>query len=171
MILLDPLIFQLRDQTVKAKAMEEIEAILALNMLHETETSLLTRETLTQMRAEAFYSASAGNGRDGYLISFDQDGDYDSVNFHWFKMRYPRFVYIDRVVVAAHARGQGIARRFYEGLFDQARVVGHAHVTCEINLAPPNPGSLAFHKALGFVEVGQADLSPSKRVSYQAFTL
>ena len=151
--------------------MEEIEAILALNALHEIETSPLTHETLTQMLGEAFYSASSGGGRDGYLISFDQDADYDSVNFLWFKARYPRFVYIDRVVVAAHARGQGIARHFYEALFDQARGVGHAYVMCEINLAPPNPGSLAFHKALGFVEVGQADLGHSKHVSYQAFTL
>lgn len=151
--------------------MDEIETILALSALHETETSPLTRDQLIQMRAEAFHSASAGDGRDGYLISFDQDAEYDSVNFLWFKTRYPRFIYIDRVVVAAHARGKGIARGFYEALFDQARTAGHHQVVCEINLAPANPGSLAFHDALGFVEVGQADLGPAKRVSYQAFTL
>jgi predicted GNAT superfamily acetyltransferase len=166
-----PLIFQLRVQTVKAKAMEEIDAILALSALHEVETSPLTPETLTHMLGQAFYSATADGGRDGYLICFDQDADYDSVNFQWFKTRYPRFVYIDRVVVAAHARGQGIARRFYEALFDHARSAGHSQITCEINVLPPNPGSLAFHSALGFVEVGQADLALSKRVSYQAFML
>lgn len=151
--------------------MDDIDTILALNALHETETSPLTHEKLIQMLAEAFYSATASGGRDGYLICFDQDADYDSVNFLWFKTRYPRFVYIDRVVVAAHTRGQGIARRFYEGLFDQARAVGHTHIVCEINLTPANPGSLAFHAALGFVEVGQADLNSGKRVSYQAFML
>ncbi len=145
--------------------------ILALSALHETETSPLTRQKLTQMLGEAFYSASADGGRDGYLISFDQDAHYDSVNFLWFKTRYPRFVYIDRVVVAHHARGQGIARGFYEALFDRARAVRHDYIVCEINLAPANPGSLAFHNALGFVEVGQADLTLSKRVSYQAFRL
>jgi uncharacterized protein len=120
--------------------------------------------------SEAFHSASEDDGRDGYLISFDQDAHYDSVNFQWFKTRYPRFIYIDRVVVAAHARERGIARGFYEALFDQARAAGHDHVVCEINLAPPNPGSLTFHSALGFAEVGRADLGPNKRVSYQAFT-
>ena len=145
--------------------------ILALSALHETETSPLTREKLEQMLGEAFFSTVADGGRDGYLISFDQDAHYDSVNFLWFKTRYPRFIYIDRVVVAAHARGRGIARGFYETLFDQARAAGHCHVVCEINLAPANPGSLTFHKALGFVEVGQADLGPAKRVSYQAFAL
>jgi uncharacterized protein len=151
--------------------MDDIETILALNALHETETSPLTREKLIQMLSEAFYSATAAGGRDGYLICFDQDADYDSINFLWFKTRYQRFVYIDRVVVAAHARGQGIARRFYEELFDRARVAGHDHVVCEINLTPPNPGSLAFHSALGFTKVGQADLGSNKRVSYQAFML
>jgi uncharacterized protein len=151
--------------------MDEIEAILALSALHETETSPLTREKLAQMLDQAFYSQTAGGGGDGYLISFDQDADYDSVNFHWIKARYPRFVYIDRVVVAAHARGQGIARRFYEMLFNQARGAGHSQIMCEINLVPANPGSLAFHKALGFVEVGQGDVGTGKRVSYQAFML
>jgi uncharacterized protein len=163
--------FQLSLQAAKAKSMDEIESILALSAFHEIETSPLTRDKLIQMRAEAFHSATEGGGRDGYLICFDQDADYNSVNFLWFKARYPRFVYIDRVVVAAHARGRGIARRFYEGLFDQARAAGHDHVVCEINLTPPNPGSLAFHAALGFTQVGQADLGPNKRVSYQAFTL
>jgi uncharacterized protein len=161
-------IFQLSGSTVKAKSMHDIDKILTLNALHETETSPLSHEKLMQMLTEAFYTATAEDGRDGYLICFDQNADYDSINFHWFKARYPRFVYIDRVVVAAHARGKGIARRFYEALFDRARSAGHKHIVCEINLMPPNPGSHAFHKALGFIEVGQADLGPNKRVSYQA---
>ncbi|MFM9853851.1 MAG: GNAT family N-acetyltransferase [Sphingomonadaceae bacterium] len=151
--------------------MSGIDNILALSALHEVETSPLTRETLTEMLGNAFHSATAGAGRDGYLIAFDQDGDYDSINFTWFKERYPRFVYIDRVVVAAHARGRGLAREFYDALFAHARDAGHEIVTCEINIDPPNPGSLAFHAALGFVEIAQAQLSPTKRVSYQRFDL
>src|SRR4029434_6608111 len=34
----------------------------------------------------------------------------------WFRRRYRRFVYIDRVVVAAHARGQGLAQGMYSDL-------------------------------------------------------
>jgi uncharacterized protein len=151
--------------------MTGIDNILALSALHEVETSSLTRDSLSHMLSEAFHSASAGDGRDGYLIAFDQDSDYNSVNFHWCKERYPRFVYIDRVVVAAAARGQGVARTFYTDLFDHARAAGHTIILCEINLDPPNPGSVAFHSALGFVEVGQAQLGDNKRVSYQAFHL
>jgi uncharacterized protein len=151
--------------------MDWIDNILALSALHEIETSPLTRESLVTMLDEAFHSAVVGDGRDGYLITFDQDAAYDSVNFTWFKDRYARFVYIDRVVVAAHARGQGLARQFYETLFDAARRAGHGMIACEINLEPPNPGSFSFHAALGFAEVGQARLSEIKRVSYQAFYL
>jgi uncharacterized protein len=156
---------------VKAQNMIEIDTILALNALHEVETSALTAERLTNMLGNAFHWASVNQGRDGFLISFDQDADYDSVNFLWFKSRYPRFIYIDRVVVAAHARGQGIARLFYQALAAKAKSAGHDYIVCEINSEPPNPASAAFHRAIGFVEVGTAQLQTQKRVSYQALRL
>lgn len=155
----------------RKKRMNGIDNILALSAHHEVETSQLTRDSLTTMLREAFHSASAGEGRDGYLIAFDQDAAYDSVNFLWFKDRYPRFVYIDRVVVAKEARGRGIARGFYDDLAAHARDAGHTQIVCEINLYPPNPGSMAFHATLGFVEVGQALLTNGKHVSYQAYRL
>jgi Predicted acetyltransferase, GNAT superfamily len=33
---------------------------------------------------------------------------------------------------------------------DEARCLGASAVTCEVNLEPPNPGSLAFHHREGF---------------------
>jgi predicted GNAT superfamily acetyltransferase len=44
---------------------------------------------------------------DAFLLALDQDADYDSPNFRWFSARYPRFVYVDRIVVASAARGRG----------------------------------------------------------------
>ncbi|TIV68514.1 MAG: GNAT family N-acetyltransferase, partial [Mesorhizobium sp.] len=72
-------------------------------------------------------------------------------------------VYVDRVVVAAAARGRGHARRLYEDLFEQARRAGHTMVTCEVNADPPNPASDAFHAALGFGEVGDAVMHGGKK--------
>ena len=87
----------------------------------------------------------------------------------WFRERYPRFVYVDRVVVAAEARGRGHARRLYEDLFDHVRRAGHTIVTCEVNADPPNPASDAFHAALGFSEVGDAVIHGGKKsVRYYA---
>jgi uncharacterized protein len=145
----------------------DLDAVLTLSAAHEVETGPLNQALLTHMLGHAFHSAVADEGRDGYLITFDQDADYNSVNFAWFKARYDRFVYVDRVVVAAHARGRGVARAFYEALLDAARLAGHTRVVCEVNLDPPNPGSVAFHARLGFVEVGQALLGNGKTVSYQ----
>ena len=81
--------------------------------------------------------------------------------------RYPRFIYVDRIVVAASARGHGLARRLYGALFAEAARAAHSCVVCEVNSAPPNPESDAFHAALGFVEVGAATIHDgSKTVHY-----
>ncbi|HEY3677565.1 MAG TPA: GNAT family N-acetyltransferase, partial [Bradyrhizobium sp.] len=98
-----------------------------------------------------------------------QDANYDSPNFLWFRERYTRFVYVDRIVVAASARGRGCARRLYQDLFEQSRRAGHERVVCEVNSDPPNPESDAFHAALGFVEVGSASIhGGTKTVRYLA---
>ena len=54
---------------------------------------------------------------------------------------------------------------------EQARSSEVPQLCCEYNLQPPNPGSAAFHARHGFVEVGQQQLSSSKRVSMQRLLL
>jgi predicted GNAT superfamily acetyltransferase len=97
----------------------------------------------------------------------DQDADYASPNFQWFRARYPRFVYVDRIVVAPSARGRGYARLLYRDLFEHALRAGHERVVCEVNSRPPNPESDGFHAALGFAEIGSANIhNGSKAVRY-----
>ncbi|MER9686031.1 GNAT family N-acetyltransferase [Mesorhizobium sp. M0139] len=130
-------------------------AILALNNEHAAELSWLEPERLSFLLGEAFYIRRIGT-LEAFIMTFDQNAAYDSPNFLWFRERYPRFVYVDRVVVAAQARGRGHARRLYEDLFGEVTRAGHSIVTCEVNAEPPNPASDAFHAALGFGEVGEA---------------
>jgi predicted GNAT superfamily acetyltransferase len=105
-------------------------------------------------------------------LAFDQDADYDSPNFLWFRSRYPRFLYVDRIVVASSARGRGCARTLYRDLFEHAVKARHERVVCEVNSRPPNPASDAFHAALGFVEVGAASVyDGSRTVRYLSHTL
>ncbi|HJV43881.1 GNAT family N-acetyltransferase, partial [Caulobacter sp.] len=132
------------------------EALLALNNDHAVELSWLAPERLIRLVSEAFVARRAGVA-DALLLAFDQDADYDSVNFLWFRERFPRFVYVDRVVVSDAARGRGLARRLYNDLFAAARAAGHARIVCEVNSDPPNPASDAFHAALGFAPVGTAE--------------
>jgi predicted GNAT superfamily acetyltransferase len=130
-------------------------AILALNNAHAMELSWLDAERLASLLGQAFYARGIGEV-DAFLLAFDQSAAYDNPNYLWFRERYPRFVYVDRVVVAPALRGRGYARRLYADLFDEARRAGHAIVVCEVNSDPPNPASDAFHAALGFSEVGRA---------------
>ena len=139
---------------------------LALNNAHQIELSQLDSDRLAELVGRAFLGRRIGEV-DALLLAFDQDADYDSPNFLWFKARYARFVYVDRIVVAPAARGQGLARRLYDDLFEEARRAGHERVVCEVNSAPPNPVSDAFHAALGFREVGSAQIhGGAKTVRY-----
>ena len=130
-------------------------AVLALNNEHAAELSWLEPDRLSHLIGQAFHARRIGEV-DAFLIAFDQDAGYDSPNFLWFRDRYTRFVYVDRIAVAQRARGRGLARRLYADLFDHAAMAGHDRVVCEVNSEPPNLGSDAFHAALGFSEIGQA---------------
>jgi hypothetical protein len=140
-------------------------AALALNNAHAVELSWLDARRFAELVERAFVARRIGDV-EALLLAFDQDADYDSPNFLWFRERYPRFVYVDRVVVAPTHRGRGLARRLYDDLFAEVRRLGHDLIVCEVNLQPPNPGSDAFHARLGFVEVGRADLPGGKAVRY-----
>ncbi len=150
---------------IRAARQEDFGWILALSALNEIETSPLDRDRLGHM-AKATFATRVMDDGSGYLIAFDQDGDYASVNFHWFKERYPRFLYIDRIVIAASARGLGLGRLFYEDMSVLGRAAGHGLLGCEVNLTPPNPGSDSFHARMGFDEAGHGDLGAGKTVRY-----
>ena len=140
----------------------DLPAVLALNNLHARELSLLDAARLAHLVGQSYLALRVG-GCDAFLLAFDQTADCDSPNYLWFKARHPRFAYVDRVAVASRARGRGLARRFYEALFDRARADGHGMVACEVNLDPPNPESDAFHATMGFVEAGSAEIYGGER--------
>ena len=168
----------MNDQSIRSVEAAEVSpgttlsaALLALNNAHAQELSWLEPERLQHLVCESFYARRIGD-LDAFLIAFDQDARYDSPNFLWFRERYPRFVYVDRIVTAASARGRGYAQQLYFDLFEQAARASHERVACEINLSPPNPGSDAFHAALGFAEVGSAAIhGGAKTVRYLARAL
>ncbi|HUM07960.1 MAG TPA: GNAT family N-acetyltransferase [Acidocella sp.] len=140
------------------------EALRALNNDHALELSFADAPRFSHLVANAFFAAHIGT--EAFIIAFDQDVDYDSPNFIWFRQRFSRFVYVDRVVTATAARGRGHAAALYKALFAAAKAAGHEHVTCEINADPPNPGSEAFHAKFGFQDIGSALLPNGKTVRY-----
>lgn len=140
----------------------DLAPLLELNNLHAEELSFLTPERFEVLISRAFFARHIGRDS-GFILTFDQSADYDSENFIWFRERYERFIYVDRVVIAESARGRGFARLLYEELFVTAKLAGHDKIVCEVNSEPPNPASDAFHEALGFVEVGGAHLQAKEK--------
>lgn len=146
--------------------MDGLAAFLALN--RESENMLSPLDEM-QMRTlvDTAYRAWLTPGGEAMLIAFDHTASYDSPNFRWFAQQYERFVYVDRIAVAARARGRGLARRLYEELIADARRDGHTVLCAEIYYDPPNPASDAFHESMGFTEVGRAYLADrDKSVRY-----
>lgn len=81
---------------------------------------------------------------------------YESQNLRWFETwlqdRDTSLIYVDRIAIAAAARGQNLGEQLYKAAFNafsETDAIG-----CEVNTMPDNPGSHRFHKRLGFAQVG-----------------
>ena len=141
-------------------------ALLALNNAEAERVNTLTAGSLASLLASAFAARITADGQ-AFLIAFDHATPPQGPNHAWFTARESYFAYVDRVVVAPAARGQGLARALYEDLARIAQAEFTNLLTCEVNLDPPNPESMAFHEKLGFTACGEAvDQRNGKRVQY-----
>lgn len=87
---------------------------------------------------------------------------YKSANLRWFEARGGNINYVDRIAVANAARGRRIGEALYRAAFGICACRYDA-IGCEVNRLPPNPGSLRFHKRLGFVEIGRQAFVPGEK--------
>jgi len=161
--------FTIRDATAA-----DHKAILALNLESEDLVSPMDAARLAQLDGRAAYHRVVDIDGEvaAFLLAFREGADYDSPNYLWFGERYPRFLYIDRIVVSASRQGQQLGRALYEDLFAFARADGIDNITCEFYVVPFNEGSSRFHAKFGFREVGQQWVAMGgKQVSLQLATL
>ena len=87
---------------------------------------------------------------------------YPSDNLRWFEARGGNVIYVDRIAVSEFARGARIGEQLYQAAFE-ACAGRHDAIGCEVNRLPPNPGSLRFHKRLGFQEIGENIFKPGEK--------
>lgn len=162
---MDPLL--LRDATAA-----DFARIVQLNADEVAFTSAMDLDRLRALHAmAALHRVAERDGAVvGFLLAFTDSAAYDGANYRWFAQHYPRFLYVDRIVVDRAAARGGVGRRLYEDLFAHARRLGIGRVTCEYDIDPPNPASRAFHERFGFLEVGTRITDGGKRVSLQAAT-
>jgi uncharacterized protein len=144
------------------------DQLLALNNAHAEELSYKTPDTFAELVKAAHFVLAEPQGF-AMVVAFSNHSVYDNPNFYWFKQKYSRFLYVDRVVVSMVARGRGLARSLYAAVEECARQENLDRVVCEVNVDPPNSSSDAFHQAQGFVPVGQQTLAArGKSVRYWA---
>ncbi|MEM9059656.1 MAG: GNAT family N-acetyltransferase [Pseudomonadota bacterium] len=142
---------------IRPASLQDHAWILPLNKTHEHLLSPLDAAGLTDLIAASWVTL-VRPPRSGFVACFEQDGDYDSPNFLWFRERFPKFVYVDRIAVDAEAGVRGTGSALYEAVFAMARAQGYPIVCCEVNTVPVNQGSLDFHAKKGFETVGEAHL-------------
>jgi uncharacterized protein len=135
----------------------DLPTLLALNTEAAPAVNVIPLEELAALVAASSLALAVDDGAPaGLLLALPPGLDYASENYRWFSERAAGrdFLYVDRIVVAPRLRGAGVGRRLYEQVFAAAGA-RDAEVLCEVNVEPPNPGSMRFHLGLGFAEVGR----------------
>jgi predicted GNAT superfamily acetyltransferase len=134
----------------------DVPAVLALNHRFVDLLSPLDAERLLWLVGLSDHAdvVEVGERVVGFVLTMAPGSDYDSDNYRWHAEHYDdAFYYLDRIVIAEEMRRRGLAGFVYDAMEDVARPLGR--MTLEVNVDPPNLGSLAFHERRGYVEVGR----------------
>ena len=142
--------------TFRALVANDLDAVHALN---EAAVPAVSSVSVAQLReldkmATQFVLAHCDKSLAGFLILMAPGARYASVNYQWFSARYSQFLYVDRIVIDPSFHRQGIASAFYTRAWRDAQRQS-IPLSCEVNVIPPNPQSMAFHLDFGFHEVGR----------------
>lgn len=161
------------DMIIRDVVDQDLDAVLGLNQSEVPHVGSIDIARMRWFAANAHYFRVAveSDRIAAYLIGLRPGTSYASPNYRWFCERYDDFAYVDRVAVADFARRLGLASRLYE---DFAASVPESveHMTCEVNLRPPNESSMRFHRQLGFQQVGsQTTEGGTKEVAMLAMLL
>jgi len=102
----------------------------------------------------------------GFIFLYDEKTEYDSLNYLYFKNKYQKFLYVDRIIIAAEHQKKGYGQQLYDYVIDTHNP---DIFCCEVNIIPPNRQSLSFHQIYGFKEIGQQTIY-NKVVSLLTYT-
>lgn len=130
--------------------------VLRLNAAEVASLAPMDRLRMQQLVGEAdrFDVVEVDGSFGGFVVTFAPGAAYDSPNYRWFSTRLGSgFYYLDRIVLEERVRRRGVGRAVYDEIESVASAYGR--LALEVNLVPPNPASMAFHRARGFREVGR----------------
>jgi predicted GNAT superfamily acetyltransferase len=131
----------------------DLPAVLELNQASVVELSPLDEQRLRYILALAYRSVVVDHDGEvcAFAIAIAPGTDYDSRHYARLGERFERFLYLDRIAVAAGARRQGLGAMLYDAIEQAAQPFGR--IVCDVNIEPPNDASLAFHAARGYLSL------------------
>ena len=136
----------------------DLDRVLEINQANTPEVGSVDADRLAFIVDESAIALVAAVDEQviGFVLALAPGSAYDSVNYRWFMDRDDDTMYLDRVAIEEGHRGRGLGTWLYDAVFEE---IGTAHTSLrrlglEVNIDPPNPRSLAFHRRYGFIEVG-----------------
>ena len=148
----------------------DLSRVLEINNANTPGVSELTQSELETDIKNCLHALAIENEQGevcAFCITFDPGAPGAGANHRWFAERYKSFVYLDRIAIDSKHQNRGLGALLYQTveqrMLDSAE---HSLLCCEVNLEPPNPGSLRFHKRIGFSERGVQSTAPGYAVTY-----
>jgi uncharacterized protein len=134
----------------------DYEAIVAINNATVPAMNEQNVESLQWLVEHSTYARVLADdaGVAAFLLGLERGTGYRSLNYQWFSERFESFLYVDRIAVAERARRLGFGSALYDDMARFARGRWPC-ILAEINLVPPNPETVEFHKRHGFARVGE----------------
>ena len=148
----------------------DLVRVLEINNANTPGVSELTFAELESDLNNSLHALVIDNGRGdvcAFCITFDPNAPDAGANHQWFAERYKSFVYLDRIAIDSKHQNRGLGALLYQTV--EQRMLNsaeHSLLCCEVNLEPPNPGSLRFHQRIGFSECGVETTAPGYVVTY-----
>ena len=137
----------------------DLPRVLEINNVNTPGVSELTFTELETDLENSLHALAIDNEQGevcAFCITFDPGAPDAGDNHRWFAERYESFVYLDRIAIDSNHQNRGLGAVLYQSvelhMLDSAQ---HSLLCCEVNLEPPNPGSLRFHQRIGFMEIGR----------------
>ena len=145
--------------TVRNIEIADLPRVLEINNANTPGVSELTMSELETDIANCLHALAIDNEHGevcAFCITFAPDAPHAGANHRWFAERYKSFVYLDRIAIDSTHQNLGLGALLYQAVeYEILQSAEHSMLCCEVNLEPPNPGSLRFHQRIGFTEVGQ----------------
>jgi len=118
-----------------------IPALGSLNSLGHVKELFVDSKYIISVKNEIDYI--------GFAVVMNNNSNYKSLNYQYFKRKYTNFLYIDRVAVVNKAQRMGVGSSMYKRLYELNSEFS-IPICCEVNTIPLNQQSLDFHSKQKF---------------------